>query len=151
MLARRRRVLGTAHPDTLAAMEGLIDTEVAQGDEATARPLLAELIRLRRHAADAKGASPKELDDCATLLLTCRPAELRDPRAALAYAERARAITGDADPGVLDTLAAARFATGDAAGAATAEQQALASLRPSDTDAAGYRKRLHDYRAAAGR
>ncbi len=150
VLAARRRVQGPGHPDTMAAMQGLVGTEVAQGDESAARPLLSELIHLRRRAADAPNASPKALDDCATLLLTCRPTDLRDPRSALAYASRAQALTGDADPGVLDTLAAARFANGDAAGAAAAQRQALASLPATDADATAYRGRLERYSAAAG-
>jgi Flp pilus assembly protein TadD len=65
-------------------------------------------------------------------------------RLATAAAERANALTKGEEPGVLDTLAAAKFLAGDVAGAITLAEKAV-KLKPDDED---FREHLAAFRKA---
>ena len=83
---------------------------------------VAEQLRLAiRHG-------PAWADPCnalAWLLATSPDRTVRDPAQAVALAERAGELTGDRDPKVLDTLAAAQAATGDFDAAGRTARRAL--------------------------
>jgi tetratricopeptide (TPR) repeat protein len=81
-------------------------------------------------------------------LLTCEPADLRDPVTALRLAREAVELTGGADPGILDTLALAQHLTGDTPGAIETEKKAI-SILPADAAWRGeYEAALERYEAA---
>jgi non-specific serine/threonine protein kinase/serine/threonine-protein kinase len=84
---------------------------VGRADEARreARRVMESVRRL----ADAPTAAASQLTECAWLLLTARPVDLRDPRAALAYATRAMAVPNGTHVESLAVLAVAQQATGD--------------------------------------
>ena len=81
-------------------------------------------------------------------LLTCEPADLRDPRAALRLARDACAMTDDADPAYLDTLALAQHLTGDTPAAIETEKKALSLLPPDASDRGEYEAALAKFEAA---
>ena len=147
VLDGRRQSLGEDHPDTLEALAGIARCWLGEGRPERARPLLVELIARRRAAADAPDASPAALHECAALLLDCGLADLRDPTAALAYAARADAAVGGADPGILATLAEARHANGDDPGAVAAATSALHRMPAAAPGRADLERRLAVYRA----
>jgi tetratricopeptide (TPR) repeat protein len=66
-----------------------------------------------RRQADAPTAAASQLTEFAWLLLTARPADLRDPRAALAYATRALTRPNGTHVESLAVLAVAQQMTGD--------------------------------------
>ena len=76
--------------------------------------------------------------------MTCEPADLRDPETALRLARDACAMTDNANPIYLDTLALAQHLTGDTPAAVETEKKAL-SLLPPDAPGRG------DYEAAFAR
>jgi tetratricopeptide (TPR) repeat protein len=83
-----------------------------RGDEAR-RDARRAMDALRRQA-DASTAAASQLTECAWLLLTVRPVDLRDPRAALTYATRATALPNGTHVESLAVLAVAQHLTGDA-------------------------------------
>jgi tetratricopeptide (TPR) repeat protein len=93
-----------------------------------AGPYIAELIELRRRAAQAQDADAKTLNDYAWLLLTCEPEEFRDAVTALQFTEEAVRLSGRQDMLVLDTLALAQRMTGDLLAAIETQKEAIALL-----------------------
>ncbi len=101
-----------------------------------------------RRAAEAPGASANDKNTCAWNLLICEPADLRDPETALRLAREASAMTNDASPPILDTLALAQHLTGDTAAAIETEETAL-SLLPADGPGRGdYEDAIAKFEAA---
>lgn len=84
--------------------------------------------------SERPAALPRELNGYAVALLTCEPADLRNPAGALRIARRAAEVTRTADPAILDTLALAYYQSGDAPRAVEAEQKALSLLKPSEPE-----------------
>ncbi len=109
-----------------------------------ARPLVRALLEARRRRADRPAAAASDKNELARNLLTCEPADLRDPETALRLAREACAMTNNANPGLLDTLALAQHQTGDTPAAIETEKNALSLLLP---DAPG----RSDYEAALAR
>ena len=140
----QKRVLGEEHPDMLQTLYLLAKLYGDQGRTDEARPLVRALIEARRRRTDRPGASPSDKNGLAWDLLTCQPADLRDPETALRLAREACAITGNANPPFLDTLALALHLTGDTAAAIETEKKA-SSLLASDAAGRG------DYEAALAR
>jgi tetratricopeptide (TPR) repeat protein len=95
-----------------------------------ARPLVRALQEARQRRADRPGASALDKNELAWDLLTCEPADLRDPETALRLAGDACAMTDNANPGYLDTLALAQHRTGDTPAAIETEKKALSLLPP---------------------
>jgi tetratricopeptide (TPR) repeat protein len=122
----------------------LVDLYVAWDKPDRARPYVRTTIEGARRTAEAPGASADDKNTCAWNLLTCDPADLRDPETALRLARQASAMTNYASPPILDTLALAQHLTGDTAAAIETEKKAL-SLLPADSPARG------DYEAAIAR
>ena len=83
--------------------------------------------------------------DLAWLLATCPDAKYRDGKQALANAEKAKALSGDNEPGLLDTLAAASAEAGDFANAVKWQKQALQLIDVKDR--AEFQSRLELYQA----
>ena len=89
------------------------------------------------------------LADCAWLLATRKNATPQDLTSAVDLATRACRLTGDSDPGYLDTLAAAYAANGQFTNAVTSAEKALAIARTSGSKQLEQRiaERLNLYRA----
>ncbi len=122
-------------------MAFLTNTYRWQGRTNDLRQLVRALQEIERRRADRPGALANDKNACAWNLLTCEPADLRDPETALRLARDACAMTDNANPGYLDTLALAQHLTGDTAAAIETEKKAL-SLLPADAPGRG------DYEAA---
>jgi non-specific serine/threonine protein kinase/serine/threonine-protein kinase len=148
LVESRRRVLGPSHSQTLDTMQALADLYVDAGRIDDARPLLTEAAKSRRAAAAGDGASPADMIACASFLLSCPIAELRDPKAALDLARKACERTKDEDPEFLRTLARASYDTGNRAQAVEAQRRALALLSDTSPDRTDYQKELKRYRGA---
>ena len=110
-------------------------------------------LAIQRALAASPGATPGELLAYINFLLTCQPPQLRDPPAALRVAHEAQRVSPD-DPDVLEALASAYFATGDASSALAAEQKALSLVKAHpDRMASAFEQQieltLKKYRAAS--
>jgi tetratricopeptide (TPR) repeat protein len=134
-LSTKRRVLPERHPWTRFAMNGLATAYEHLERREDAMPLARELLELDLAAADDPDASAYTLNQVAWTLLTHGYEELRDPVAALGYAERARALEEAAGGSnlwmYLDTLARAKHMTGDTAAAIETQKRAI-ELVPED-------------------
>lgn len=128
ILEIHRRRSPSGHPDVLVALDMMGYVLGVQGKVEEARVHVAELIEQYRKIAERPGADAALLNDYAWLLLTCEPADLRDPSAALPMATRAVELSNGKDPGLLDTLALAHHLTGDADQAVETQRRALALL-----------------------
>ena len=145
-----RRVEGAQHARTLALIGKLAEVYRAQGRVDEARAAMAELIRAEREAVRLSHDDPAVLNECARLLLTCEPADLRDPEAALPLAKEANAMTDYEQRDLLDTLALAYHLTGEEAKAAQTQRQAVELLPPGDSvDRRQLEARLAQYEQAA--
>ncbi|MFQ5473065.1 MAG: tetratricopeptide repeat protein, partial [Dehalococcoidia bacterium] len=125
--------LGEEHPKVLDALNALAKHYRVQGKLDNARRYVGELIAVRKRAAERPDASPTALNKYAWLLLTCEPADMRDPRAALSAATKANEMTDGANAGILDTLALAHHRTGDASKAIEIQRQAVSILPPGES------------------
>ena len=118
------------------------------------RPQLA--VQSLRQAATLDPNRSDLLNSVAWVLATHPSDDVRDPRNALQFAQRAAQLTRHREPVVLDTLAAAFAANGHFDQAAQTAKQAMTLARRSNPDQAqqiGTRLRLYQkkqpYRAAA--
>jgi len=110
---------------------------VAKGRVATGRALA--LLRDRALAADAP---PDMLNDYAWALVSCEPADLRQPALALTLAQRAVASADTPNPIHLHTLAWAQFRTGATQAAIATAERALAAMNAPTGPAVGLRKQI---------
>ena len=147
-LRTQKRILGEEHPDTLRTMSNLANLYGSQGRMNDARPLVRALQEIERRRADQPGASVNDKNACAWNLLTCEPADLRDPETALRLAHEAVDMTGGADPEILDTLALAQHLTGDTAAAIETEKKALSLLPAQGSLRGDYEAALAKFEAA---
>jgi non-specific serine/threonine protein kinase/serine/threonine-protein kinase len=147
----QKRVLGAEHRETLRSMGNLMDFYVARERADDARSLVRDLTSAHRRRAERPTATAYDKIACASLLLTCEPADLRDPATALALAMEANNMTDRSDPQYLDTLSLAYHLTGDSATAIEIQKKAIALLPPDDSDLrAQLEDRLHDLESAQG-
>jgi non-specific serine/threonine protein kinase/serine/threonine-protein kinase len=148
-LAAGKQGIGEDHPETLRSGIALRALLVRQGRLEEARPLAIELLEASRKAATAPGAGQNVKNSLAWELLTCQPADLRDPETALRFALEACEATGFQNAAFLDTLALAYHLTGDTAKAVETQERAL-SLIPEDDarSRAEFEKRRSEYEAA---
>jgi tetratricopeptide (TPR) repeat protein len=109
---------------------------------------LAETIRHYRDAVRIRPTYREALNNLAWLLATARDPALRDPADAVAFAERAVALTAAPDPATLDTLAAAYAAAGRFEDAVATEQRAVQESEATEAEALTQplRERLARYR-----
>jgi non-specific serine/threonine protein kinase/serine/threonine-protein kinase len=125
LLASQRRLLGVAHPRTRGTTFELGRVCWAMGDEERCRDLFERAIEEQGRLAARPDADSQFLHDYARLLLTSRPARLRDPERAARLARRALVRDGDPNPAVLGTLAAAYHQLGDLDRAIAAQERAV--------------------------
>ena len=138
--------------------EELVDTAIllaGTGQNEEARRLTRRGLAVLKVQAEQAEATIEALRAAAMALLTCQPADLRDPPQALRFAERAVQKTNASEPGILSILAQVYFKTGDPAKAVETEQKALLLLPPSsekgssaarkpyETDLANFQKAAH--------
>jgi tetratricopeptide (TPR) repeat protein len=124
----RRRVLGDLHPDTLRSMHNLADPLERIGRHGAAQVLYREAIDgYRKTLGEDHPRYLSATNQFAWGMLTCAPA-LRDPKAALALAERLVDKTHGKNSYFLDTLALAQFEAGDIQRAIVTQQASLALL-----------------------
>ena len=109
-----------------ASLLALGDLLSKGGDRQEGQRLVARGAAMRRSLVDRPDASPGELNDYATTLLSCDAGHACSATSALSYAKRAVELTKEGDPQSLATLALAYFRTGDAARAVETEQKAVA-------------------------
>ena len=143
------RVLGSEHPQTLVQMANLADLYKKTGQMDKARPVVRELLAFRRNAAERPDAGSAEKNAYAWLLLSCEPANLRDPRAALELALDANEMTGFDEPALLDTLALAYHRTGNAAKAIDTQKKAISLVsEPESRRRIEFEDRLREFEKA---
>jgi tetratricopeptide (TPR) repeat protein len=90
--------------------------------------LLKRFLALSRSMANSPDASAAALKEASWLLLNCKPADLRDPEAALRFAGRAVELTRERDPESFNTLALAYEGIRDHEKALLYRKRALALL-----------------------
>ena len=113
---------------TLITMAGLL----AQGGKpAEARRLTSRGLDIARELAGRSDATPDDMSQYAVALLTCHPADLRDPATALQYAKKSVTKSAGASSDQLDVLAQAYFQSGEVVRAIETEQKALKLLAPT--------------------
>lgn len=141
--------LSLADPSNLERRAQLAESQVIvggllerSGQQGSASRLTSLGLAAMKQLADRPGATPGHLHLYAVSLLTCEPASLRNPQAALPYAERAVALTQSADAAMLDTLARAAFRNGDTARAIATDEKALGVLKPGGGRAASRTRSL---------
>ena len=129
-------------PDDGEALYNLANALMMQGG-------LDEAAALYRRAVAATPDAPEPAAELAWLLAAHPDPARRDPARAVELAERAAALTGHAQPAVLDVLAAAYAAAGRLDRAVATAERAL-GLVPAGRDdvAAVIRQRLEGYRRA---
>jgi non-specific serine/threonine protein kinase/serine/threonine-protein kinase len=132
-LEARIRVLGEDHPDTMRSLEMLVRVYMAKSEPDRARPYSERLLALHEKVVRRPDASPADRNGYAWLLLTCEPADLRDPPTALRLAIEANDMTGHARPGFLDTLSLGYYLTGRLDEAIATQKKAVSLLPPGDT------------------
>lgn len=104
----------------------------------------AEALKWYQRAVEHENAPPVALNNLAWLYATAGDPGLRDPSKALTYALKAVALTQEKNAGFLDTLAEAKYVSGDSRGAIEAEEKALA-LEPTNSS---FKKDLEKYQQA---
>jgi len=143
-------VLGSEHPATHQVGVNLVEFYKAKGRIDLVRSLAGDILAGYRAKAILPDASAKALGDYAWELCTTLAEELRDPPAALEFANKAVAATKEADPDKLDTLALAQHMTGDSEAAAESQKKALALLPAGPSkNRSGYESSLAKYLVAA--
>ena len=110
---------------------------------------MAEAVVHLRQASVSTPDMPSMLDDLAWILATSDDDAVRNPKDAVAFAERAAELTGRKNPSILDTLAASYASAGQFEAAAQTEREAfdLASDANASDMAIEFLKRLDLYRA----
>lgn len=104
------------------------DAMVENKQHAEAKTTAARGLDQLSKLANSPNASPFQLYTYAESLLTCQPEELRNPKAALPYAEKAVEQTKAMHFVYVDTLAKAAIAAGDKARAVKVLEDALSKL-----------------------
>jgi Tfp pilus assembly protein PilF len=100
------------------------------GRRADARRSASAGLSLLRAQAERPGASAGDWNDYAWWLVTCDPAELRDPATALQFARRAVAASTPPNPSFLHTLGWAQYRTGNREQAVATLERTLTLLDP---------------------
>jgi tetratricopeptide (TPR) repeat protein len=127
-LEDHRRIAGADHPDTVEMVETMAGIYNAMRDYDRARVYVGKLIELRAGQAADAGASSSVKVAYAKLLLTCEPADLRDPQTALRVALDAAERSDSPGAEVLHTVALAYHSTGDLRRAVDYQQRAIEAM-----------------------
>ena len=142
------QALGRDHPIALNAVQLSAEMFLQTSRPDEARPLIREMHGGMRRQAEHPNATPESKNAYAWALLTCELEDLRDPDLALRMAmESVRMADGDV-PALLDTLALARFMTGDVDGAVQTQREAISLISEDDPGRDRYERELARYEAA---
>ena len=131
MLVQER---GEDDMSTFIAMRLLTRALWGAGRHDEARKYTVRAIAAGKRLAERPDAPVFDLAHCARFLLTCEPAELREPETALGLAEKAVEMGDDKEPRALETLALAYRQTGDLDKAVKTLNKARGLLPPADLD-----------------
>ncbi len=150
-LAAARRDNGEADESTTATRAQLAAFYRSHDRMAEARAVVADQLTALRDAATASNL-PGPKNAFAWEALTCEPADLQEPAAALSFALAAAELGQWRDPDVLDTLALAYHSTGDQVRAVEIASRALDLIpaedrvrrQPFEATLARYREALAD-------
>ncbi|MBU0641382.1 MAG: serine/threonine-protein kinase [Planctomycetes bacterium] len=143
-------------PDDLAvqnllalALEDLGALNVKLGKVEDARNFTSKAITGRKVLAARPRATADDYNYLAWILLTCEPADLREPAVAVTAAEKAVEMSAD-QTYILDTLALAYHTVGENLKAVETQQRALSLLAPDDdAKRAAHQAKVQEYSAAA--
>ena len=141
------RVHGEYHWGTFFALERLVDLYRETGGQEL-RPRARDLARRRKDLAEGPDARAAAKNECARLLLTIEPADLREPAEALRLALEANRMAGHANAGYMNTLALAYYLTGDTAKALETQRKAIALLHTGDQWRPEFERRLTEFEAS---
>ena len=125
VLGIRSRDLGADHPGTLYALSALAKVYLAMGETEKARDQVRALLAGRKRAAESPDAIPWTKNEYAWELLSCEPADLRQPHEGLKVALEATEASERKDAAILDTLAFAYHMTGRHEEAVQTQREAL--------------------------
>jgi tetratricopeptide (TPR) repeat protein len=139
------RIIGSRLSQTLNSLASLT---AKTGRMAEARNYSMRSLAITRVAADGPAATANDLDSYARSLVTCEPADLRNPTLALTYAERAVEMTKGNEANVLNTLALAYDLTGDHARAIKTEEKALTISQKESQQRDEFEANLAKFKAA---
>jgi serine/threonine protein kinase/tetratricopeptide (TPR) repeat protein len=139
------RIIGSRLSQTLNSLASLT---AKTGRMAEARNYSMRSLAIKRVAADGPAATANDLDDYARSLVTCEPADLRNPTLALSYAERALEMTKGNEANVLNTLALSYDLTGDHARAIETEEKALTISQKDSQQRDEFEANLARFKAA---
>tara|TARA_R110002072_G_scaffold167853_2_gene321406 strand:- start:5907 stop:8996 length:3090 start_codon:yes stop_codon:yes gene_type:complete len=146
----QERVLGQDHPSTLISRTNLSNLYASMGRFDEALGMQREALDRQIAQADAADADVEVLNEAAWTLLTIENEQLRDPRRALGFAQRANTLAQGTNSerlwAILDTLALAQHMTDDTATAIVTQKRAIA-LMPEGADPEMAR-RLAEFEAA---
>lgn len=112
------------------------------GQATEAHRQTARGLRVAKELAEKSETPAAELNRAARLLVTCIPAELREPQTALRYAQRAVALSKASDAYALDTLAEAYIQSGNKEAARETIQKGLALVPAGPGDQKPWLRRL---------
>ena len=127
-----RRVHGDDHNLTIYMLGDVADVLVHQGKVEEARPYVVEMLpKWRRILGEHPPAGMLYM--YGWRLLTCEPADLRDPAEALHIAKKAVEMNDAKNPNFLNWLALAYKMTGDLERAIETVKQALAVVPPGES------------------
>jgi len=151
----QRRVLGPDHPATLYSMNTMAVRYYRRGLYDEAEPLYVQTLDVRRTVLELLSSQKEKAEEgnaetknaYAWEMLTCEPADLRDPDEALSFALESNELTGFENASHLDTLALAYHRTGRNADAVDTQSKAIALLSKGERREP-FEKRLEEYEAA---
>ena len=118
------------------------------GDALAKEGRFDEALGHLKQSVDLKPDQPEPLNAAARILATHFDASARNPTLAISLATRAAELTGDQDPGILDTLAVAYAAAGQLESAVRTAERAIQIAKAAQADeiASGIQKRLDSYK-----
>jgi len=131
-------------PQSTRYLRTLARAYLANGDKAQALQTWEQAI-----ASSSNDASRAlTLNFAARELLLVTPEAVRDPAAALKYAQEANRLTSHNNPGYLDSLALAYHRSGQTAKAIEIQNRAIALLAADARNRADYEKKLIEFQTA---
>jgi eukaryotic-like serine/threonine-protein kinase len=143
-VATYTKAMGERHIYTIMPLSSLAELLQVEGKEMEAKEVYREMIKRSHNFVDSNSVGPLEV--LAWLMATSNDPDLRDGLSAIAFAERAVAMTNRKRASALATLAAAYAEAGQFDKAVTTQQEALALAR---TEARMERLRLYQSKSPA--
>ena len=107
-----RRAFGPTSSRTNSLIGKIMTAYASLNRHEDARPWAVEAIEAQKRRSVDSPSDPTAHNNYAWILLTCEPADLRDPETALEAATRANELTNYQSDSFLDTLAMAYFKNG---------------------------------------